>query len=75
VTILGPTNLASSVPYHASQLYAKNVATFLLHLVRDGRLVLGADDEIARETLVSRDGDIVSPKIKEALGLIPASAS
>jgi NAD(P) transhydrogenase subunit alpha len=75
VTILGLTNLASSVPYHASQLYAKNVATFLLHLVKDGRLVLDAADEIVRETLVSRDGAIVHPRVKEALGLVPASQS
>jgi NAD(P) transhydrogenase subunit alpha len=72
VTILGPTNLAASVPYHASQLYAKNVATFLLHLVKDGRLALAADDEIARETLVARDGQVVHPRVREALGAVPA---
>jgi NAD(P) transhydrogenase subunit alpha len=73
VTILGPTNLASAVPYHASQLYSKNVATFLLHLVKDGRLALDAGDEITRETLVSRDGAVVHARVKEALGPVTAS--
>jgi NAD(P) transhydrogenase subunit alpha len=56
VTILGPTNLPASVPYHASQMYAKNLATFLLHLTKDGQLVIETGDEITRETLVARDG-------------------
>ena len=72
VTIIGPTNLASSVPYHASQLYAKNIATFLLHLVKDGKLQINSDDEITRETLVTRGGEVVHPKVREALGPVPA---
>ncbi len=72
VTIIGPTNLASSVPYHASQLYAKNIATFLLHLVKDGTLQINSDDEITRETLVTRGGEVVHPKVREALGPVPA---
>jgi NAD(P) transhydrogenase subunit alpha len=65
VTILGPTNLPSEAPYHASQMYSKNVSNFLLHLVRDGQLRLDLDDEIVRETLVCRDGKVVHPKVKE----------
>ncbi len=69
VTILGPTNLPSTVPYHASQMYAKNVATFLLHLAPGGKLAIDPDDQIARETLVTSGGEIVHPRIREILGL------
>ena len=71
VTILGPSNLASGVPYHASQMYAKNITTFLLHLVDDGRLKLDLEDEITRETLISHGGDVVHPRVCEALGIEP----
>ena len=64
VTIFGPTNLPATVPYHASQMYAKNITTFLTHLVKDGQLVLSADDEIARETLVTQAGQVVHERIK-----------
>jgi NAD(P) transhydrogenase subunit alpha len=71
VSILGPTNLASDVPHHASQMFAKNVSTFLLHLVEDGRLKIDLGDEITRETLVARDGRVVQPRICELLGIEP----
>ena len=74
VTVLGPINLASSVPYHASQMYAKNITTFLAHLVKDNAVRTGADDEIVRETLVTLGGEIVNPRVREALGLQPAAA-
>ncbi len=67
VTILGPSNIAATVPYHASQMYAKNIATFLLHLVDEGALQLDMDDEITRETLLCRDGEVVHPRVKELL--------
>ena len=67
VTILGPANLPSEVPYHASEMYAKNISTFLLHLIKDGRFQMNRDDEIVRETLVSRDGEVVNPRVREAL--------
>jgi H+-translocating NAD(P) transhydrogenase subunit alpha len=63
VTILGPTNTPSDIPYHASQMFSKNIATFLLHLVKDGRLQIDTEDEITRETLVARDGRVVHPRI------------
>ncbi len=69
VSILGPTNLPSTVPYHASQMYAKNITTFLLHLAKDGRIVIDPQDEIARETLVAQSGDVANARIREALGL------
>jgi proton-translocating NAD(P)+ transhydrogenase subunit alpha len=72
VTIIGPTNLASQVPYHASQMYAKNISTFLLHLVKDGQVQILGDDEITRETLMTKDGDVVHARVREALGLVVA---
>ena len=74
VTILGPLNIPATVPYHASQMYAKNASTFLLHLVKDDALQLNMEDEITRETLVARDGEIVLGRIRELLGL-PAMAA
>ncbi len=73
VTILGPTNLPAEVPYHASQMYAKNITTFLLHLLSDGQLNLDLTDEITRDTLVARDGKVVHPRVCELLGLQPPS--
>jgi len=61
VTIVGYFNLASSVPYHASQMYSNNLTAFLLNLLKDGRLNLDLEDEITRATLVARDGRVVHP--------------
>ncbi len=72
VTILGPVNLPATVPYHASQMYARNVANFLLNMVKDGELHFDVEDPITRETLVTRDGEVVHPKVRELLGLPPA---
>jgi NAD(P) transhydrogenase subunit alpha len=69
VRIYGPVNLASSIPYHASQMYAKNIATFLKYLVKDGQLVLDREDEIVRETLVTQAGEVVHPRVRELIGL------
>jgi NAD(P) transhydrogenase subunit alpha len=71
ITILGPTNLPSTVPYHASQMYAKNISTFLLHLVKDGQLTVSPADEIARETLVTQDGNVANTRVRESMGLPP----
>jgi NAD(P) transhydrogenase subunit alpha len=69
VRIYGPLNLPSSVPYHASQMYAKNIATFLKHLIKDGQLALNRDDEIVRETLVTHAGEVIHPRVREIMGL------
>jgi len=69
VTIMGPLNLPSEIPYHASQMYARNIATFLKHLIKDGKLILDMADEITRETLVTHGGEVVHPRVREALGL------
>jgi NAD(P) transhydrogenase subunit alpha len=69
VTIIGTTNLPASVPYHASQMYAKNVVTLLDHLIVEGQLKFDLADEITRETLVCHDGKIVQPRVCEILGI------
>lgn len=63
VTIIGPTNLPAEVPYHASQMFAKNVATFLLHLIKDGKPHLDMADQITADTLITRDGQVVHPRV------------
>jgi NAD(P) transhydrogenase subunit alpha len=74
VTILGPTNLPASVPYHASQMYAKNISTFLLHIAKNGRIELDTPDEILVETLLSRDGRVVNPRVLTLLGKVEKEA-
>jgi NAD(P) transhydrogenase subunit alpha len=74
VTIIGENNLASTVPYHASQMYARNLSAFLLNLVKDGKFQLNEADEIHRETLLTRNGEIVNTRVREFLGL-PALAA
>jgi NAD(P) transhydrogenase subunit alpha len=72
VTILGPTNLPATVPHHASQMYAKNITTFLKHLLTtDGRLALDSSDEITRETLITSGGEVVHERVR---GLAMAGA-
>ena len=76
VTIMGAVNVASGVPYHASQMYARNVTNFLLHLIKDQKLNLNLQDEIVRETLLTNNGEIVQPRVREFLGLpVPVAAS
>jgi NAD(P) transhydrogenase subunit alpha len=69
VRIFGPVNLPSEIPYHASQMYAKNIATFLKHLIKDGQIALNREDEIVRETLVTHAGEVVHPRVREAMGV------
>jgi NAD(P) transhydrogenase subunit alpha len=65
VTIIGAINVASGVPYHASQMYARNTTAFLTHLIRDQKLQLNLDDEIVRDTLVTHAGEVVNPRVRE----------
>jgi NAD(P) transhydrogenase subunit alpha len=74
VTIIGAINLASSVPYHASQMYARNVSTFLAYIVKEGKVQLNLQDEIVRETLVTHGGEVVNARVREFYKL-PALAS
>jgi NAD(P) transhydrogenase subunit alpha len=63
VTVVGETNLASTMPVHASQMYSRNVLSFLTHLLRDGQLVVDLDDEITAATCVTYGGRV----LKEAV--------
>ncbi|HEY6265964.1 MAG TPA: NAD(P) transhydrogenase subunit alpha [Candidatus Acidoferrum sp.] len=73
VTIIGWFNLASTVPYHASQMYARNVSAFLVHLVKEGKLQL-KEDEIIRETMLTRGGEVVNARVREFFSLPPLVA-
>jgi H+-translocating NAD(P) transhydrogenase subunit alpha len=69
VSIVGPSNPPALVPYHASQMYSKNITTFLAHLLgKDGAsqpaLPINADDEITKETLLTRGGDVVHSRVR-----------
>ncbi len=68
VTLIGLLNLPSTAPYHASQMYARNVVNFLLHIAGKGAIDFSGEDEILRETLVAHDGRVVHPRVKELLG-------
>jgi NAD(P) transhydrogenase subunit alpha len=76
VTIIGKFNLASTVPYHASQMYARNMSAFLIHLAKGGVLNLNLNDEIIRDTLLTLHGNVVNARVREffALPAIPADS-
>ena len=71
VTILGPTNLPSEVPTHASQMLANNLTNFVKLITRGGELHLNLEDEVVRGTLAAHRGEVVSPQVRELLGLEP----
>jgi H+-translocating NAD(P) transhydrogenase subunit alpha len=75
VSIVGYLNLASTVPYHASQMYARNVAAFLNLLVKDGKLQINLQDDIIQSTLLTMGGEIVHPKVREFFALAPPVAA
>jgi H+-translocating NAD(P) transhydrogenase subunit alpha len=65
ITILGPTNLPATAPYHASQMYARNVAAFVINLAKDGELNINMEDEIIRDTLLTRGGEVIHHRLRE----------
>lgn len=67
VSIMGPVNLPSTIPHHASQMYARNIATFLQLLAQDGELHLNLEDQIIRETLLTHHKEVVNPRVRELL--------
>jgi len=67
VTIIGTRNVPSTMPLHASQLYARNVANLLLHLVKDGAINLDFADEITKGSCVTHGGEIVNERAKQAV--------
>ncbi len=75
VTILGPVNLPSMIPYHASQMLSTNISALAKILVREGRVSLDCDDEIIRESLVTHEGRVVHPRVAELLGAAQAKGA
>ena len=74
VSIIGPSNPATLVPYHASQMYSKNITTFLLHLLgkegaKQAAVPIDPSDEITKETLLTQGGQVVHPRVRELLNV------
>lgn len=69
VTIIGPVNLAGGIPFHASQVYARNLTAFLTNLVKDGKVRPAESDDIIRDTLVTQGGEVVNTRVRETMGL------
>jgi len=69
VTIIGPLNLAGGIPFHASQVYARNLTAFLTNLVKDGKVRAAESDDIIRDTLLTQGGEVVNARVRESLGL------
>jgi len=70
--VIGPVNLPSAMPDHASQLYARNIQALLELVTEEGKLALDFDDEIVRSACITRDGEIVHEGVRQAIGA-PAS--
>jgi H+-translocating NAD(P) transhydrogenase subunit alpha len=75
VTIFGPTNLPSEVPTHASQMLAKNLTNFAKLITKGSEVHLNFDDEVVRSTLAAHRGEVVSPQVRELLGMEPLKAA
>jgi NAD(P) transhydrogenase subunit alpha len=74
VTIIGYFNFASTMPYHASQMYARNITAFLLHMIKEGKLQLNLQDEIIQSTLMTQGGEVVNSRVREFFSLPPLAA-
>jgi NAD(P) transhydrogenase subunit alpha len=72
VFVDGTRNVASTIPLHASQLYARNVTNLLLHLVKEGEIRLDFEDEITRGACVTHDGEVVNERARQMMGAAPA---
>jgi NAD(P) transhydrogenase subunit alpha len=76
VTVIGPINLPATVPNHSSQMYGRNIVTFLKNMMtKEGALNIDLNDEITRDSLVVRDGEIVNPRVQELLGATSPATS
>lgn len=67
VTIIAPTNLAATVPVHASQLYSRNVTAFLTPLIKDGQLHIDMNDDVVGPSCVTHNGEIVNKRVAATL--------
>ena len=73
VLVAGPVNLPATIPHHASQMYSKNIATLILHLVKDGKESLALEDEITQSTMMCHGGEVTHPRVREILQLPPST--
>jgi len=73
VIIMGPENIASTIPYHASQMYAKNLTAFLKNMTDEGELRLDLEDQIIRDSLITHEGEVVNSRVRELLNLSGSS--
>ena len=73
VTIIGPVNLPSTVPYDSSSMYARTVAAFLHNLVADGEFRIDLEDEITRESLLTYQGEVANQRVRDLLGITGAA--
>ena len=73
VKVLGPVNLASSIPIHSSEMFSKNITTFLMPIIKTGSLSIDMKDEIIRETLVTQNGEVVNDRVRELLNSLVSS--
>ncbi len=70
VSVIGPVNVPATVPRHASEMYARNIVTFLKNMItKDGQLNIDMNDEITRDTIITREGEVVNPRVQALLGV------
>ena len=70
VSVMGPMNVPATVPRHASEMYARNIVTFLKNMInKEGQLNIDLNDEITRDTLVARGGEVTNQKVQALLGV------
>ena len=67
---MAPTNLAATVPVHASQLYSRNVTAFLAQLIKDGELFVDLNDDVVGPSCVTHAGQVVNQRVAAALGTV-----
>lgn len=67
VTIIGPTNLAATVPVHASQLYSRNITAFLSPIIKDGQLQIDMNDDVLGPSCVTHDGQVMNKRVASLL--------
>jgi len=67
VTIIGESNLPSLVPFHSSEMYAKNLLALIMHIGREGKIEINLEDEITKGCLITHNNEVVNPRIKELL--------
>jgi H+-translocating NAD(P) transhydrogenase subunit alpha len=71
VTIMAPTNLPATIPVHASQLYSRNITSFLSLLIKEGQLQIDLQDDVVGPSCVTHNGEVVNQRVKAALEAQP----